>query len=97
MFKVWNWHYFYVNRFARNAQAPEETPEKPPTRFARGAPPPPEAPEEVPQAPKRVARQAEDVDQPKAHLRQETLYTSVTTLSRKKRAAASNFITKIHA
>lgn len=73
-------------RFAR--QAP---PQEAPKRVARQAPPT-EVPSRVARQasppwenPKRVERQAfeAEAEKPK-HLRQETLYSSVTTLSRKK-------------
>lgn len=68
------------SRFARQA---DDVPQEPPKRIARQA-------DDVPQEPpKRVARQAtiSEMEKPQ-HLRQEAFYSSITSMSRKKRGSA---------
>jgi hypothetical protein len=64
----------------------ERSADTPKARFVR------QSEDDVPQkAPKRIVRQAIDMEAEKPkHLRQETLYSSVTTLSRKKRGQNVN-------
>lgn len=68
--------YQHSHRFAR--QAPEDVP-PPPARVVR------QAPEDVPPPPARVAREAMDneADKP-VRVKQEALYSSITTINRKK-------------